>query len=249
MFQRSLWTLLTFVFGCPMGIADTFSVTVKAADANKKPVAKADVDLVWLVKDGAMTGAAQKPMTTDATGNALVTMDAAFAKSFLNQKRAVVVFSADRALGGIIGLSKEDNGKELTVTLGPTLRVKAILECKELNLQPEWAATTVTADGFTEFFARNESKSAGFEFVLPAGKYLFHSSAPDGLVAQRTVTLTADRAEYELGTIDMKASRIARLKGKAAPEWVIADARGVKPDVKLADYKGKWVYLEFWGYW
>jgi hypothetical protein len=92
-------------------------------------------------------------------------------------------------------------------------------------------------------------ESAGFEFVLPAGKYLFHSSTLDGLVAERTVTLTADRPEHDLGTIDMKASKIARLKGKLAPEWVVTDARGVKADVKLADYKGKWVYLEFWGYW
>ena len=76
----------------------------------------------------------------------------------------------------------DDNGKELTVTLGPTVRVKAKLECKELNLKPERAITTVTADGFTERFAMNERifafiptpsrgmESAGFEFVLPAGK-------------------------------------------------------------------------------
>ncbi len=227
----------------------TFSVTVRAVDANQKPVAKADVDLVWLAKDGAMTGAAQKPMVTDAAGKALLTMETWLAKSLLKHKQAVVVFSADRKLGGITGVGQDDNGKELTVTLGPTVRVKAKLECKELNLKPDWTVTTVTADGFTGSFARNESKSAGFEFVLPAGKYLFHSSTLDDLVAEQTVTLTADRPEYDLGTTDMKASAIARLKGKAAPEWVIAGARGVKADVKLSDYKGKWVYLEFWGFW
>jgi len=31
-----------------------------------------------------------------------------------------------------------DNGKELTVTLRLTVRVKAKLECKELNLKPDW---------------------------------------------------------------------------------------------------------------
>jgi hypothetical protein len=63
------------------------------------------------------------------------------------------------------------------------------------------------------------------------------------------VTLTADRPEHDLGTADMKATPIAKLKGKPFPEWEIADARGVKADVKLSDYKGKWVYIEFWGYW
>src|SRR5262249_51129553 len=33
------------------------------------------------------------------------------------------------------------------------------------------------------------------------------------------------------------------------PAWTLADARGVKKDVTLADYRGKWVLVDFWGYW
>jgi hypothetical protein len=246
MYQRSLLTLLLLAVGCPTGLADTVSITLKAVDADKKPVARADVDLRWLVKDGVMTTVAQNPIVTDAAGKAVLTFDTSW---FGNQKSAVLVLSADRTRGGIVGVSKEDNGKELTVRLTPTVRVKAKLGCKELNIKPEWTDTSVTADGFGVDFAVDRSKSAGFEFVLPAGKYLFRSSGPDDLVAERTVTLTADRPEHDLGTIDMKASTIAKLKGKKPPDWVIADARGVKADVKLADYKGRWVFLEFWGYW
>jgi hypothetical protein len=243
MYQRSLWTLLWLAVGCRAGFADTFSVTLKAVDADNKPVARADVDLVWLVKDGAMTAAARKPIVTDAAGKALLTAD----NWMINPKRAVLVLSADRTRGGIVGVSNDDNGKELTVTLAPTVRVKAKLECKELDVQPEWISTTVTADGFQVKLAENRSKSAGFAFVLPAGKYTFRSYAPDVDDPGQTVTLTADRPEYDFGTIDLKASAIGKLKGKAPPAWVIADARRVKADVKLADYKGKWVYLKFWG--
>ena len=49
--------------------------------------------------------------------------------------------------------------------------------------------------------------------------------------------------------IDMKPTALARMKGKPAPDWIITDARGARRDVKLSDYRGKWVYLEFWGYW
>jgi hypothetical protein len=66
---------------------------------------------------------------------------------------------------------------------------------------------------------------------------------------KQTMTLAADRPEYDLGILDLKASPIAKLKGKMAPGWDITAARGVKPNVKLSDYKGKWVYLEFWGFW
>jgi hypothetical protein len=249
MYRRSLLTFLSLAFACPTGFADTFAVTLKAVDADRRPVARADVDLFWLVKDGAMTAAAQKPIVTDAAGKALLMVDRLLMVDLLKQKQAVLVLSADRTRGGIVGLSKDDNGKELTVTLAPTVRVKAKLECKELNFKPERAETRVTAEGFEMYFAEDRSKSPGFEFVLPAGKYLFHSWAQDGLIAERTATVTADRPVYDLGTLDMKASKIAKLKGKKAPDWVITDARGVKADVKLADYKGKWVYLEFWGYW
>jgi len=66
---------------------------------------------------------------------------------------------------------------------------------------------------------------------------------------RQTVILSIDHSEYNLGTLDMKASPIAKLKGKTPPGWAITDARGVKADVKLSDYKSKWVYVEFWGFW
>ena len=249
MYQRLLLTLLSSAIGYPTCFAGTFSVTLKAVDADRKPVAKADVDLFWLVKDGAMSAAAQKPIVTDAAGKAVLKLDALLMADILKQKRAVLVLSADRRRGGIVGVSKDDHGKELTVTLTPTVRVKAKLECKELNFKPEWWNTSVTADGFQVDFAADRRKSAGFEFVLPAGKYTFRSQAIDLEAAEQTVTFTDDRPEHDLGTIDLQASAIARLKGKMPPEWVIAGARGVKAGVKLADYKGKWVYLKFWGLW
>jgi hypothetical protein len=36
--------------------------------------------------------------------------------------------------------------------------------------------------------------------------------------------------------------------GKSLPDWTVTDARNAKKDVKLADFKGKWVLLEFWGF-
>jgi hypothetical protein len=243
MYQRSLLTLLCLTAGCPTGLGDTFSVTLKAVDADNKPVAKADVDLVWVVKDGAMTAAARRPIVTDAAGKALVTAD----HSFFNPKRAVLVLSADRRRGGIIGVSQDDDGKELTVILGPTVRVRAKLECKELSFKPEWVNTRISADGFQVNFA--ECRGKLLESVLPAGKYTFRSYAPDIDDSGRTVTLSAGRQEHDLGTIDLKASAIGKLKGKAAPAWVIAGARGVRAEVKPADYKGKWLYLKFWGLW
>ena len=238
-----LFMLLPLAIICSRSFAGTFTVTLKVVDARKMPIAKADAALLWGVKDGAMIARAKKAVVTDDTGKAVLQPDD------WNEKRPVLVLSADRTLGAIVGVSKTDDGKEVTATLGPTVRVKGRLECQELNSKPEWANTTVTADGFRAFFAQNTSRSAEFEFVLPAGKYALRSYGTDVEDNKQTVTLATDRSEYNLGTVDMKASPIAKLKGKTPPNWEITDARGVKADVKLSDYKGKWVYVEFWGFW
>ena len=242
MFHRWLFALLSLAVACSVGFGESFTVTVKATDADKKPVAKADVALFWNVKDGAMTPAAEKPVVTDTDGKAVLRVDD------WNEKRAVLVLSADRTLGGVVGVSKDDDGKEVSVTLGPTVRVTGKLECKELNFKPKWANTTVNADGFRAYFTQDITESAALEFVLPAGKYTLGSYGQDVEDVKQTVTLTADQRECDLGVIDMKASPIAKLKGKTPPDWVIADARGVKPGVQLSDCKGKWVYVEFWGF-
>jgi hypothetical protein len=223
--------------------AESFTVTIKAVDADNMPVANAEVALFWSVKAGAMKPYVEKPITTDGVGKAILTADD------WTEKRPVLVLSADRNLGGIIGVGKEDEGKELTVKLGPTVRVKGKLECKELKAKPEWANTMVSVDGLRAPFAQDITEDASVEFVLPVGKYKFRTYGADVQSVTQTVSLASDRKELDLGMIDMKASTIAKLKGKTAPEWTIADARGVKADAKLADAKGKWVYIEFWGFW
>ncbi len=236
-------TLLFLAVGGSLGFAGTFTVTLKVVDAAKMPIANADASLFWDVEDGVMSSRADKAAVTDDTGKAVLQVDD------WNENRPVLVLSSDRKLGAIIGVSSTNHGKEVTATLVPTVRVKGKLECQELSSKPEWANTTVTADGFRAFVVENISKSAEFEFVLPAGKYALRSYGTDVEDAKQTVQLSTDRSDYNLGTVDMKASPIAKLKGKTAPGWTITGARGVNANVKLSDYKGKWVYVEFWGFW
>ena len=222
--------------------AATFSVTVKVVDADHKPVPKADVATLWDAR-GAMKPFADRGAVTDASGKAVLQVDD------WNEKRPLLVLSADRKLGSVVAVSKVDDGREVTATLGPTVRVKGKLDCTELNSKPKWANTMVAADGLRAPIAQHTTESAEFDFILPAGKYALRSYGTDVQDVKQTITLGADRPEVDLGTLDFKASPIAKLKGKTAPGWEITAARGVKPQVKLSDYKGKWVLLEFWGFW
>jgi hypothetical protein len=240
----SQWIFLALwlATGSPGIFAATFSVTVKVVDGDNKPVPKADVALFWQSKGG-MSPASNRGAVTDESGKAVLQVDD------WNETRPVLVLSADRKLGGVAGVSKADDGKEVTATLGPTVRVKGNLTCSELNSKPKWANTMMTADGFRAHVAQNITEAAEFEFILPAGKYALRSYGTDVEDIKQTIILAADRPEFDAGTLDLKASPIGKLKGKPAPGLEITAARGVKPQVKLADYKGKWVYLEFWGFW
>jgi len=237
----SLLFVVCFLAG--RAFADSYSVTIKVLGNDDQPVVGAEASLFWQVSSGAMKSISKESGRTDANGKTVLRMDDR------NEMRPVLVFSADRKLGGVVGVSKTNEGKELTVTLVPTVRARGRLVSTELNSKPEWANTMVTPDGFRSRFAQDMGNSAEFNFVLPAGKYSFNSYGSDVENKTQTVTLVAESPEHDFGTIDLKATAIARLKGKPAPAWEIAAARGVKPTAKLSDYKGKWVFLEFWGFW
>jgi hypothetical protein len=223
--------------------AESYTVTIQAFGVDHKPVSKAEASVFWQVKDGVMSPVGNPSVVADDGGKVMLRIDDR------NESRPVLVFSPDRKFGGIVGVSKTNDGKELTVTLRPTVRASGRLVCSELNRKPTWANTMVTPDGFQARFAQDMGNSAEFNFVLPAGKYSLHSYGSDVKSHTQTVALVADNPELDLGTIDLKAGAIAKLKGKPAPAWEITAARGVKRTAKLSDYKGRWVFLEFWGFW
>jgi hypothetical protein len=88
-----------------------------------------------------------------------------------------------------------------------------------------------------------------FSLQLPPGDYQLSYRAPDCIAAKGSASVTAGATELDLGTTDLEPTMLSQLSGKAPPEWSVSDARGVSRSVKLADYRGKWVLLEFWGFW
>ncbi|MHC5544623.1 TlpA disulfide reductase family protein, partial [Singulisphaera rosea] len=96
------------------------------------------------------------------------------------------------------------------------------------------------------------TSSATFDLSVPPGQYEFqgYGTYTDfRRAAKRSLTLKADTPDVDLGTIDLTPTPMATQFGKEAPNIKVTDARGVGPKVKLADYRGKWVVLEFWASW
>lgn len=58
---------------------------------------------------------------------------------------------------------------------------------------------------------------------------------------------TSIRKLIEQAKADGSWSDYTKHYGEPPPKWHITDARGVKKDVRISDFRGKWVLLDFWG--
>ncbi len=112
-----------------------------------------------------------------------------------------------------------------------------------------------------------------FELRLPPGKYTLQAYSQfadkeqfEGeLVPDKTFVLEADRTDVDLGklrfvphrpyreTLEAKAktegswSDYTQHYGESSPSWHASDARGMSKNARIADFRGKWVLLDFWG--
>jgi thiol-disulfide isomerase/thioredoxin len=116
------------------------------------------------------------------------------------------------------------------------------------------------------------SNEARFELSLPPGKYNFDmygersEKENENVRVQPTPTLelTADQQDVDLGTVRLAPYMLPRARvelakangvcfdyekhyGEPPPEWHVSEARDIRKDAKISDFKGKWVLLTFWG--
>jgi len=173
-----------------------------------------------------------------------------FTLSYQNygQAQALLALDKDRKTGGLVVLEPKSAPKEVEIKVGPLVKVHGDFFCKELNKKPTWTNVYLMV-GPNARIAQCGSKDAVFSFLLPPGKYKFWGYGADVQNVNKELTLAAETPDLDLKTLDMEATVIARHAGKAPPAWKVTDARGAKSEVKLSDYKGKWVLIEFWGFW
>ncbi len=117
------------------------------------------------------------------------------------------------------------------------------------------------------------SFEAKFEVRLPPGRYTLqaYSQFADNdqlegeLVPDKAFILETERTDVDLGrlkfvphrpyrmTLEAKAkaegswSDYTQHYGESPPPWHASDARGVSKDARIADFRGKWVLIDFWG--
>ena len=137
-----------------------------------------------------------------------------------------------------------------TVVLYPPCHVSGNFECDELAKVGKPLGRIyimVFKEGMNAIDFRSSGKD--FFFDVPPGEYLLHIYGSDIKDKDMKVSVgMGDREVKICQAVKLEASPLAILKGRMAPELEgVTDWRGGA--VKLGDLRGKYVLLDFWGYW
>jgi len=176
----------------------------------------------------------------------------------------------------LVSVQKIAADKPVTIVLHPLTRVTGKVFCPEANRTPGETMAVVhpprDIKGSLQFTQCGSLKGE-FSSLLPPGYYDLDISsskpnarmpkprerqardAPDDMPRNRSgirIEVPAGLGDLDVGTLNvvlresLELLAYPRLYGKPAPELSITDARGVPKSVQLADYRGKWVLLDFW---
>lgn len=187
--------------------------------------------------------------------------------------RRLMALDRDRRHGSVIDLYQGHSGEPVEARLLPLIRVFGTIRLAgpEGPLKLTHATLVIPVDANDPLNRSNlaicGSLESRFEFLIPPGQYEFGAHSGDPLaftVEPRSVIVAADRKELDLGALILRRrlsvqDRIERARsrgiwgdykqnfGKRPPSWHLTDARGVARGVELADFRGRWVVLYFWG--
>jgi uncharacterized protein (TIGR03067 family) len=223
-------------------------VTVKATGPDGKPVAGATVTrFMSLWEDPKKKGAPRdwtysEAVKTAADGTIRMKYEdlrggAVIVRDVEKRRMAITSPSPFSLLGGAVSVSLE-----------PECRLTGTITCDPLKKAGKpigWTNVYLMHDG--RRLAMCDSREGKFEFVAPPGTYQLDAYGGDVKGKVVKVAVPAGRKEHAVPIV-LEASKLALLEGQPAPE--LEGVEGWKGKaVKLADLKGKYVLLEFWGYW
>ncbi len=191
----------------------------------------------------------------------------------------VLAFDKERKHGALYLADSQNSSAPVDLKLGPLVRLHGRVHVPKPLKDPWTMVVVhiPESDQFPLRFPRLtwcSSCKSRFEFLLPPSDYSFEASAGDGearyeLPGSPRITLPAGKSDVDAGVLELtphQPQRLDRVReaqakgtwpnvdpqklyGQPAPKWHATDTRGIPKDAQIADFKGKWVLVYFWGPW
>ncbi|HTM56096.1 MAG TPA: TlpA disulfide reductase family protein [Pirellulales bacterium] len=186
----------------------------------------------------------------------------------------LMVMDTERIRGGLATLPKDPSTAPVEVRLAPMTRVRASFEGPGAGETPSWTHTYIqtpydpTRPLDVTRLVGCSSDYAKLLVSLPPGRYFIDAynrgeTSPTARLSNKEFVVSAGQKELDLGVLQMPAAkdRDARFReskaagrwgdykkhyGRKPPAWFANEARGISKDVSVADFKGRWVLIEFW---
>jgi hypothetical protein len=216
----------------------------KVVDSRAAPLAGVVVCACWKPGEKLVPEVPEEAMTTDAQGEFKGVV------GYNGRPLTLLAVDAEGKLGGTVPVDEKSIDSALTIRMEPLIVVRGELKAPETGVVPAGTGISISA-GTGSSIIRGLTGGPKFQFRLPPGEFKFtvYRTAAVQKVVRKQLSLSRESPQFDLGVLDLQLTILGRLQGKELPPWSVAEARGIDKGVTLSDLKGKWVVLEFWGYW
>lgn len=214
----------------------SYDVSGVIVNLSGKPSPKAEIARYFLLSDGKYTP--YEPITADASGK--------FSGKIQPYQLPMtyIVLDAERNLGACVDFTEESVKKPMRIVLTPLAEVRYGVEI-ENGFKPSGMNMSIACPDTGTLVLLTYDRGA---IRIPAGKYSLNFFSMELKMHQKPFAVRSGET-VDLGTQRLELTPISKNIGKPALPIDFAEARGVNPEFKLSDLKGKWVLIEFWGYW
>ena len=220
---------------------------VRIVDEQGRPVKGARVATWFYFDETDSTWKADGEIASDAEG--IARFEKGSAKLEYN---CISAFDTTGKLTGIANLKPAGPwNPPPTIILRPACRVRGKLISSDLDKRKKELGQTHVYLNFQDKSVQIYSPEMGgrFELLLPPGQFDLENYGRNAHFVHALLVIEPGREVLDLDNIDLPATRVAMLQGEPAPALADIVAWKNSPGVKLTDLHGKWVLLDFWGYW
>ena len=234
----------------PLAAQDDLPVQISGRTVNEKgqPVEGVRIGVWW-------TFMGDKPATPWPNAGRPSGKNGEFSLTFeyWREKFRLVAFSRDFKLAGISTFKRAAKIEDVVIRMKPSVTVKGRVRAPAMTRLPWFnfqVQPVLDTAPFLQIMPGRKTTDNSFSLPAPSGFFRWHLYGNSIKPRNGLLMLPPTRCERDLGEIKVKPTFLARHEGKRLPPWRVTETRGLaKGKDQIVDFKGKWVLVEFWGFW